>query len=224
MTENETEKRDHCIRCGECCLASSPTLQMADVSLVYDGLIEKKNLYTIRTGELVQDNLQGKLKVTEKEIIKIREKENGTGCIYYDEDEKACTVYENRPIQCQALACWDESEFMRVYARPKADRRDIINDKNLLRLMAEHEKECSYLEVDRCVRRIEKEGERAVKDILGILKFDHDIRPLISERLDIDSSDMDFILGRPLFETITMFGLKVRKEPDGSFFLTVLSD
>jgi len=220
MMKNEKKQRDHCIRCGECCLASSPTLQMADVSLVYDGLIEKGNIYTIRVGELVRDNVKGEMKVTDKEILKIREKENGKGCGYYDEDENACTIYEYRPIQCGALACWDESEFMRVYARPKLSRRDVVRDRNLLRLMAEHDKKCSYMELEKYVRQIEKKGERAVKSILELLKFDYKIRLLISEKLDIDSAEMDFILGRPFTETITMFGLTVIREPDGSFFLT----
>jgi Fe-S-cluster containining protein len=220
MTNNEKETRDHCIRCGDCCLASSPTLQMADVSLVYDGLIEKDNIYTIRVGELVRDNVKGEMKVTDKEILKIREKENAKGCIYYDDEEKGCTIYEHRPIQCRALACWDESEFMRVYARPKLSRRDVINERNLLRLMAEHDKKCSYMELEKCVRQIEKEGEKAVKNILELLKFDYKIRLLISERLGIDSVEMDFLLGRPFTETITMFGLTVTREPDGSFFLT----
>lgn len=222
MTKSGNKTRDHCIRCGECCLASSPTLQMADVSLVYDGLIEKGNIYTIRAGELVRDNIQGELKVTDKEILKIREKENGKGCIYYDDDGNACTIYEYRPIQCRALACWDESEFIRVYARPKADRRDIINDRDLLRLMAGHDKKCGYMGLEKCVRQIEKEGEEAVKSILELLKFDYKIRLLISEKLDIDSAEMDFILGRPFTETINMFGLKVIREQDGSFFLTAI--
>ncbi|MCD4717510.1 MAG: YkgJ family cysteine cluster protein [Desulfobacterales bacterium] len=222
MKNNETEKRDHCIRCGECCLSSSPTLQMADVSLVYDGLIEKSNIYAIRVGELVRDNVKGEMKVTDKEILKIREKENGRGCIYYDEEEKGCTMYEHRPIQCRALACWDESEFMRVYARPKLSRRDVINDRNLLRLMAEHDKKCSYMELEKCVGQIEKEGEKAVKSILELLKFDYKIRLLIAERLNVVSAEMDFILGRPLTETINMFGLKVIREQDGSFFLTTV--
>jgi Fe-S-cluster containining protein len=197
---------------------------MADVSLVYDGLIENGNIYTIRVGELVRDNVKGEMKVTDKEILKIREKENSQGCIYYNEEEKACTIYEYRPIQCRALACWDESEFMRVYARPKLSRRDVINDRNLLRLMAEHDKRCSYMELEKHVRQIEKEGERAVKGILELLKFDHKIRLLISEKSGIDRGEMDFLLGRPFTETITMFGLKVKREPDGSFFLTVLND
>ena len=222
MDKEVTSSRTHCIRCGECCLGSSPTLQIADVSLVYDRFIERGNLYTIRLGELVRDNIRGELRVTDKEIIKIKEKEKNRGCIYYDEKAKACTIYEYRPIQCKALACWDESEFMRVYARPKVDRRDIIRDKIVLGLMNEHNKRCSYSELDKCVRKIEQEGEEAVGEILEALRFDHHIRAFTSKKLGIDLSEMDFLFGRPLTQTITMFGLKVIKNSDGSFFLTVL--
>ena len=222
MEQPVTNERTHCIRCGECCLGSSPTLQIADVSLVYDGFIERGNLYTIRFGELVRDNIRGELRVTDKEIIKIKEKEKNLGCIYYDEKAKACTIYEYRPIQCKALACWDESEFMRVYARPKVDRKDIIRDKIILGLMKEHDKRCSYSELDKDVRQIEQEGETAIGRILEALRFDQHIRTFTSKKLGIDSSEMDFLFGRPLTQTITMFGLKVIKKSDGSFFLTVL--
>ncbi|UCF85527.1 MAG: YkgJ family cysteine cluster protein [Desulfobacteraceae bacterium] len=222
MDQPVTSERTHCIRCGECCLGSSPTLQMADVSLVYDGFIERRKLYTIRLGELVRDNIRDELRVTDKEIIKIKENINSSGCIYYNEKVKACTIYEYRPIQCKALACWDESEFMRVYARPKADRRDIIRDKIVLSLMKEHDKRGSYMELDRYVRRIKKYGEEAVEKILEVLKFDQHIRTFTSKKLGIGLSEMDFLFGRPLIDTIKMFGLKVIKQPDGSFFLTVL--
>ena len=195
---------------------------MPDTSLVYDGFIERGNLYTIRLGELVRDNIRGELIVTDQEIIKIKEKEKNLGCIYFDEKAKACTIYEYRPIQCKALACWDESEFMRVYARPKVDRRDIIRDKIILGLMKEHDKRCSYSELDKGVRQIEQEGERAIGRILEALRFDQHIRTFTSKKLGIDSSEMDFLFGRPLTQTITMFGLKVIKKSDGSFFLTVL--
>jgi hypothetical protein len=111
---------------------------------------------------------------------------------------------------------------MRVYVRPKADRRDIIRDKIVLGLMKEHDKRCSYMELDRYVRRIKKYGEEAVGKILEILKCDHHIRTFTSKKLGIGFSEMDFLFGRPLIDTIKMFGLKVIKQPDGSFFLTVL--
>ena len=128
MDRNPAHERTHCIRCGECCLDSSPTLQTEDLLLLSRGPIKRSDLYTIRVGELVRDNIKGKLRITDKEIIKVRERGNGGGCIFYDHAEKRCTIYEQRPIQCVALRCWDESEFLRVYARPKADRREIFRD------------------------------------------------------------------------------------------------
>ena len=222
MDKEVASSRTHCIRCGECCLSSSPTLQTEDVSLVKDGFIAKRHLYAIREGELVRDNINEKLAITENEIVKIKGKKDGKGCIYYDEEGKACVIYNHRPVQCKALACWDESEFMRVYARPKVDRRDIIRDKIVLGLMKEHDKRCSYIELDRSVRQIEKDGERAVEKILEVLKFDQHIRTFTSKKLGIGFSEMDFLFGLPLTRTITMFGLQVIREPDGSFFLTVL--
>ena len=222
MDQAPANERTHCIRCGECCLNSSPTLQKQDISLAFEGPIKRSDLYTIRVGELVRDNIRDELKVTDKELIKVREKEAGGGCIFYDDAEKACAIYGHRPVQCKALACWDESEFMRVYAEPKAGRNEIIHDQTLLRLIDEHEKRCAYAQLERDVKKIESDGEKAVENILQILKFDHDIRLLIPERLGVDSDEMDLILGRPLTKTIAMFGLKVVRERDGSFLLTLL--
>jgi hypothetical protein len=39
--------------------------------------------------------------------------------------------------------------------------------------------------------------------------------------MGIESGEMNFIFGRPLIETITMYGLQVTRESDDSFFLTV---
>jgi Fe-S-cluster containining protein len=222
MEQPVTNERTHCIRCGECCLGSSPTLQMEDVSLVKDGFIEKYDLYTIRVGEPVRDNIENRLIITDRELVKIKEREEGVGCIYYNEDAKACRTYDHRPAQCAALACWDPSEFMRVYKRPRANRKAIIYDKVILALMNEHDKRCSYSGLDKYVRQIEQKGEEAVGKILEILKFDQYIRLFTSKKLGIDLSEMDFLFGRPLTQTITMFGLKVIKKSDGSFFLTVL--
>ena len=222
MDQVPPNERTHCIRCGECCLRSSPSLQLTDAPLVNESIIKKSDLYTVRVGELVQDNIRDKLKITDTELIKVREKEFGVRCIFFDDGEKACTIYEHRPAQCKALACWDEREFMRVYATPKANRKEIIHDQTLLRLIDEHEKRCAYAQLERYVKKIERDGETAVEKILEILKFDHDIRLLIPEKLGVDLDEMDLILGRSLTKTIAMFGLKVVREQDGSFFLTML--
>ena len=210
----------HCMRCGECCLKSSPTLHAVDLRLIQEGRILKRDIYAIRPGELVRDNICDQLKITEIELIKVREKGAGKGCIYYDDDSKACRIYEYRPSQCSAFLCWDDREFVRVYERPKLDRNEIIQDKDLLDLIAQHEKRCGYRALEKLVMRIETLGEKAVEEILSILRFDHELRPLVSEKMGVAAGEMDLIFGRPLAETIAMFGLQVIKQPDGSFFLT----
>ncbi len=218
---NESGKKTRCDGCGECCLRSSPSLQTQDLSLVFDGLMPWSHLYTIRIGEPVRNNLTGKLEQARQEIIKVREKPGKSECLFYNGVEKACAIYENRPAQCAAQACWDEREFFRVYAEPKATRQDIILDETLLRLVSAHEKRCAYTELDRWVRRIETDGNDAVKNVLDLLKFDHDLRAMAPEKLGMDSKELDFLFGRPLTETVRLFGLKVIEEKDSRFFLTI---
>jgi Fe-S-cluster containining protein len=219
MAPSPAKERTHCIRCGGCCRTSSPTLQTADLPHVKDGFIRREDLYTIRPGELIRDNVQGGLKPAAHELIKIRDRDGA--CVYYEETQKKCRIYTHRPVQCAAQKCWDDREFMRVYAEPKAVRKDLINDPNLLRLMAAHERRCAVNDLEDWVERIEHEGEAAVMTILKMLKFDHDLRRMMPERLRMDPRELDLVLGRPLTKIIEVFGLRVDKTSDGSFFLTV---
>ena len=186
-------KRNHCIRCGECCLRASPTLQREDVWIVEQGIIAKGDLYTIRAGEMVHDNIRSELRKTDAEMIKVREKSGASGCIYYDHGEKACRIYEHRPSQCAALECWDETKFLELYEGPKASRGDLISDGIVLRLMEEHEKRCGYRELEALVKRIRTEGEKAVERILDMLRFDHQLRPFASEKIGIRGDETDLI-------------------------------
>lgn len=187
-----------------------------------EGRIPWDALYTVRVGELVHDPVEGRTGIAAKEMIKLRERAQGGGCIFYDAEERACRIYASRPSQCAALACWDLSAFMRVYEGPKAQRTDVIEDGTLLRLMMEHEERCNYEEVAHWVWAIEEQGEKAVGELLNLLRFDHELRPLAARRLNLDAASMDLLFGRPLAETIGMFGLQVKRDADGSFLLTTL--
>ena len=215
--------RDHCIRCGECCLKASPTLQVQDRLLVVNNQIKKEDLYTIRRGELVRDNISDALVVTHTELIKIKERDGeARGCVFYDEAGKACTIYAHRPVQCSAFRCWDTAAFMEVYKGPKLMRRQVLEDRVLLGLIEEHEKRCSYAVLEEQARQIESKGEEVVERILDLLKFEYHLRPFVCEKLGLNPDEMDFFFGRPLTKTITMFELRVIREPDGSFLLTTL--
>ena len=213
-------KKTHCTRCGECCLAASPSLQKSDLPLFFNHVLDSTHLYTIRKGELVRDNINDALKFTDQEIIKLKDRETGKGCILYDDGEKACTIYADRPSQCRAFACWDSEEFKAVFAEPKATRKDIIRDPNLLRLISAHEKTCDYQVISHYVKQIQQKGDSIIREVLKILQYDQDIRRLTHEKLGIDPRELDLLYGRPLTETIHMFGLTVKQEADGSFLLT----
>jgi Fe-S-cluster containining protein len=222
MSGDPKPQRDHCVRCGECCLKASPTLQREDIALVFENRITPADLYTIRVGELVRDNVNGELRTTDVEIVKVREQEGSDGCAYFQESAKACGIYPHRPSQCVALKCWDPTDFMEVYAGEKAARKDLVRDPALLGLMERHDAECSYEALEGHVASIREEGEKAVERIIRILKFDHNLRPLVTQRLGVGPNELSFYFGRPLTDTLVMFGLKVTRQPDGTFFLTAL--
>ena len=213
-------KKPHCVRCGECCLAAGPTLQKTDLPLFFDHVVDAAHLYTIRKGELVRDNINDALTFTDREMIKLRGSETGKGCILYNDYKKACTIYTDRPSQCRAFACWDDREFKQVFSGPKANREDIIRDPNLAHLISAHEKTCDYRVISDYIKQIQQQGESVLKKILKILQYDQDVRQLTREKLGIDPRELDLLFGRPLTDTIHMFGLKVEREADGSFLLT----
>jgi Fe-S-cluster containining protein len=184
------------------------------------GLIKREDVYTLRKGELVYDNVRDEMILTDSEVIKLKENKAGSGCIYYNRREHACLIYDHRPAECVALACWDIAQFMEVDKGPKATRKDIVTDRILLGLIEEHEIRCGYNRLETLVKEIASKGEEAVQKIIESLKFDHLLRPFITKKMGIDPKAMDFLFGRPLIETIIMFGLRVTKEPDGSFLLT----
>jgi hypothetical protein len=192
-----------------------------DLALVSEGFIRMEHLYTIRKGELVRDNVHGGIVASDQEMIKVKEKRGGGGtCGFYAEEEKACVIYENRPAQCASLKCWNTAEFMALYQSPKLHRQDVIENGVLLGLIEEQEKRCSYAALCDHVSRISEEGDKAVNRILELLKFDFHLRPFVAQKLGLMIEEMEFFFGRPLTETIVMFGLKVERQPEGGFLLT----
>jgi Fe-S-cluster containining protein len=204
-------------------MQSTPSLQADDIPLVLNGHIENKDLFTIRPGEMVRDNVIKEIRPACEEIIKVRDRDGA--CIFYDGSEKgACTIYDHRPVQCAALECWDSSKFMKVYVGPKARREDFIEDGVLLGLMREHEKRCAYEILGSLVGEIKSRADAAVKQILEVLKFDYHLRPFVCEKMGIAPNETDFLFGRPLVKTIQQFGLQVIRPPDDSFLLTALEE
>ena len=208
---------DSCRRCGTCCKKGGPALHVEDRDLVESGRIPLRDLYTIRRGELVRDNVRGTLQPLDAEIIKIkaRQTESWT-CRFYDDPDSNCRIYASRPIECRALQCWDTREIERIYATGRLQRKDLLGKlESLWDLIEDHDRRCSYETLGRLIRRIKEDGNQADADnVLEILQYDAEFRNLVIERGNLDPEMLDFLLGRPLEETIHQFGIR-REYGDG---------
>lgn len=211
---NQDEPRTHCIRCGTCCTKGGPTLHKGDLVFFKNGILKRSHVYTLRKGEMVYNNIRDTLFVLPEEIIKIKGKDNKWTCMFYNHDQKACTIYEHRPIECRLLKCWDTRELEDIFMKKLLQRKHVISPHDgILEIVAAHERRCSYTTLERLVKQIGgADTENAIKKILDILQYDYYCRPFIAKKFRMDLREIDFLFGRPLTTTIRMFGLKVEQK------------
>ncbi len=211
-----------CKRCGECCRKGSPTLHVKDSNLIKNKTLTYADLYTIRKGELVYNNIEDELITIDIELIKIKEKEGSRVCFYLKEETNECTIYENRPVQCRAFECWNTDKLLEAFAEEKISREPLVEgDKTIRQIVEEHDEKCSYLILKELFARIQK-GDDLVASVLDILRYDTQIRPFLREKLGIPEDFMPLLLGRPLVDTIIMFGYVVEHDEDGNYILKAI--
>jgi Fe-S-cluster containining protein len=199
-------RQTQCRRCGTCCRKGGPALHLADRHLIERGSLPLKHLYTLREGELVWENVRGGVIPLETEIIKIKEADRGRACRFLNEAENGCAVYGNRPLECQALKCWDTREIEALYQRDRLSRRDLLEKiPDLWDLVKRHETECRLQRV----RRLCDGNASDPAALARILAYDREIRRLVKARSGIDPEILDFLFGRPL-ETLVLGGQRAR--------------
>jgi Fe-S-cluster containining protein len=180
---------------------------------VDSGRIPARCLFTIRRGELVRDNVNDTLTPLDGEIIKIKGDGHGWTCRFYEKENRGCSIYAHRPLECRVLNCRDTRQIETVYATSRLTRKDVLAGiRGLWELIDDHEQRCSYAALDAWVG--EGTGSRGLKQenaILEALRFDAHIRRLTVEKGGMDARMLDFIFGRPLTETIKMFGIRLVK-------------
>ena len=199
-----------CQRCGTCCTKGGPSFHHVDKALVEDGVIHSKYLYTIRKGEWAYDNVRQCLEPVSSDIIKIKEKNDSWICIFFDESQSACAIYENRPLECRALKCWDTRELEDLYAQKRLTRADLISDiEGLWSLIKDHQQRCNYEIIQKLVDAIKTNpgDAKARQKLSAIIQFDTEIRKLVVSNAGLEPEMLDFLFGRPLTRMITKMGL-----------------
>lgn len=205
-----------CIRCGTCCKKGGPSFHLEDKVLIEKGIILSKYLYTIREDELCYDNVKESILPAASDIIKIKGQKDSITCIFFNEKENECTIYDNRPLECRALKCWDTREIERIYSKNRLTRKDLISTiEGLWDLVEDHQRRCSYETLKFFIDALNKdEKDEALKGIFDIIEYDAQIRELVVQKGDLDPEMTDFIFGRPITETIRMYGFKIIKQDD----------
>ena len=187
---------------------------MEDRHLVESGAIPLQDLYTIRRGELIRENIRGHMVAAPSDIIKIRAREGSWTCIHYRNQDCSCGIYDDRPMECRLLKCWDPSDLEAVYDKDRLTREDLLETvPDLLSVVREHERQCDYELLRRLFDQFDKEpgSELLLKRISEIVNYDTELRNLLVEKGTVSAELLDFLFGRPLMDTLVMFGYRVRK-------------
>ena len=164
-----------CTRCDKCCLTRGPIpvtlwdLEMWARNGVVANFLPYLDVYSKPDGvfDLILKPLPPQKQESEKSpaaaltgtpIEELLEEK----CPLYNADQKKCLIYENRPLECCLLKCWDTSELISVIGKNTIKRADIINpDDPILLIIDNHEIECSYHTTEGLIDALSREKEKS---------------------------------------------------------------
>jgi len=202
-----------CRRCGTCCRKGGPSFHLEDRVLIENGSIPLKFLYTIRPGELAYDHIRRALLPVTSDIIKIKGQDQYWVCIFHNDPDSTCRIYEKRPLECRSMKCWDTRDIENINAKNRLTRKDLLKGVNgLWDLIEDHENRCSYLKLAGLVAELKKQQSRnTAGQIAEIYEYDNQLRKLVVEKSGLDPEFLDFLFGRSFDKTFHMFDLKLEK-------------
>ncbi len=196
----------HCRRCGECCRHTSPTLHYQDIELIHRGVVSVKDLYTLRPGQRVYDNIRQRPSYLEDELIKVKERPGTRQCIFYNPLSVSCSIYQQRPTQCRVFFCERPELLKGLFSQKKPTRQDIINDAEMLKIIDAHNRRVDMRAFVRKVESLRGEIDEALAELI---LYDLHFRDFIHERLRIPRQELSFYFGRPLSEILKDHGLEL---------------
>lgn len=196
-----------CLKCGTCCRVSSPTLYIDDLPAIKEEKIPKKNLFTLRAGELVHSARLKERQVLDQDLIKLRERPSG-GCLHLD--DHLCSDYDNRPLQCRHLECWSGKHAGDLEERPRLTRQDIYDgDEIALQLIEEYEHKLPMAALNQSLEQAIKGNTKASFKTIEIIETDHRLRAAIEEKYGYSQNELELLLGRESVEIIRGQGISI---------------
>ncbi len=212
-----TEKQ-HCDRCGSCCKQGGPALHGSDISLVGAGTLERHHLVTIRKGELAFPPFSDHPAPVAGEFLKLQGRRGSWCCLFYDEQDRACSIYENRPVACGLFDCTAPEPILAMAGRDLLTRFDCIeSDDPLLPLVRRHEKEfpCPDMEAIAAGLSISADRISLLAELTRQVNQELVFRQGLTARGTLSVAAEMFYFGRPLFQLLLPLGVGIRETPDG---------
>ncbi len=209
-------KQTSCRQCGTCCRKGGAALHSEDLSLIEQGLIPLRDLITIRLGEFAHNPLRSKISPTQVEIVKLR----GTGsdwcCCYFDPATKGCTIYENRPLACGTLKCWEPEESIKLVGKDLLIRQTILGDNRKLQaLVLEYEEECPLPDCSRFMESLVGDPQEELAILEKYVNRDLRFRNRVVVLSHTVLQEEMFLFGRPLFQVLLPFGVESVQSGEG---------
>lgn len=211
--------REECLRCGDCCLRSGPTLLLQDLPLLEQEILTWNDLYTLRTGDR-ETSREGTAVALQEERLKIREVPGSQQCSYYQAATQACRIYDQRPEQCRRQHCWGEPP-------PPLAQEEFLTRRHLLaqvpevwELICAHEERCHLPRLRQSLEELVDGREEAGDALFEALHFDHYLRKMLEEEWQLSPAATELILGRPLTRFLQDLGFQATFTPEGVFRLT----
>ncbi|MGN1038299.1 MAG: YkgJ family cysteine cluster protein [Mailhella sp.] len=215
-------EKNQCRQCGTCCRKGGPALHKEDEHLLRDGILQLQDLCTFRAGELVRDTSNDHIVPLPDEIVKIAapagSRPDDWTCRFLMENNR-CFIHESSPAECRALFCDNPGALLSMHGEDRLDRKSILEILHapawLMESVEAHEQRCSYSSLIELASHLEGE-EAARHELVEFVEYDRAYRELIMEKGRVPGEMLNFLYGRPLLQTVIMFGIDARYNADGS--------
>ncbi len=210
------EDQSECYRCGTCCRKGGPALHGPDLELVRSGRIPRKDLITLRRGELAYNPVVDGVQPVAVELVKLRGVGREWSCCYYDTLSRGCMIYAHRPVACETLKCWRPAESLALVEQDCLSRLDILGlDDPFRALVIEHEASCPCPDLLGAARNLEGEPEQTLIRLQQLVDRDLAFRQRVLHEVKLDRDEELFYFGRPLFQLLAGISIMAVNHPPG---------
>lgn len=207
--------REVCVRCGECCEKSSPTLLLPDLPLFLQEILTWNEVYAMPVGD-VATSREGQPTTLKEERLKVREVPGSRQCWFYQAARQRCRIYENRPEQCRRQQCWKDP--------PEPESSEFLNREHLFGQVPEvwgliqaHRERCDRVKVREALARVAEGDAEAGDYLFEALHFDHHLRQMLLKDWELTTAATEMLLGRSLTDFLLALGYKATLTPEGVF-------